>query len=536
MPTASPELSGDALLHAFQVATDHLTSRAAAIDAINVYPVPDGDTGSNMAATMREACRQAHSSPGPHTAASVLRSLARGALFGARGNSGVILSQALRGLASIDAGDALRPATLQDALRAASTAAYAAVTHPVEGTMLTVLRAAADGAAAVPPGSGLASTLDAAVTAAEAAEAATPTQLPALAEAGVTDSGGEGVCTILRGLAASISGRPLGAEPPAALSAPVAAHAGHEAEGFGFCTEFIIEPLGGPVDIEAVRRFAARGEVRSAVVVGDAAAVRVHVHVDEPDRFLAGAAGFGRVTRLKVEDMSAQHGRFVEAGSGAGAKVALLALSPGPGFDDLFRSLGAAVAPLGELVKPAAGDIAAAADALRVADVIVLPNHRNVLMAARQAVALASCTLHVVPSETLPQGVAAAIAFDGQRDAADNALELAEALRAVMTIEVTTAAADRTAAGISVKAGDAIALINGRLVGKSRDPFDALLGALNRFADDGEGLITLYAGRDLDDGTLGSWCARVRERFPAATVEARRGDQALYPVIASIER
>ena len=417
-------LSGDTLLDLFASAAVMLRTAAGRIDAINVYPVPDGDTGSNMAATLEEAVGRARAAAGSGGAGDVLMALARGALYGARGNSGVILSQALRGMASEATDDTLDGAALARALETGSTAAYSAVSKPVEGTMLTVLRAAAAGARqAADAGGNVFSTLVAAVAGAETAEALTPTQLPSLAEAGVTDSGGEGVCVILRGLLAGIDGETRDVTPRHTISAPIASLAG----------------------------------------------------------------------------------------------------------------LGARTLPLGAVAKPSAGDLASAADGLRLADVILLPNHSNVLMAAEQAVALARCTLHVVPSRSVPEGIAAALAFDAARSAAENVETMLAAVASVQTVEVTQAAADRTADGVTMSAGDDIALLDGRLVAAACSPLDALLAGLAKAEVAAANLITIYAGAGISSAELVEARAAVLERF-RVDVEGLSGGQELYAFVASIER
>ncbi|MGD9934544.1 MAG: DAK2 domain-containing protein [Dehalococcoidia bacterium] len=536
-----PLLNGHAVVAAFAAATDYLHEQAAAIDAINVYPVPDGDTGSNMAATMREAVAHALASPA-EDAGEALGLIARGALYGARGNSGVILSQALKGLAEGARGSpTVDAAVLARALRRAASASYAAVATPVEGTMLTVTRAAADGAeraastlAGGGEGIGCLSTLQAAIRAAEEAEAHTPEQLPALKEAGVPDSGGEGICVLLRGLAAFLTGeRPA---PTPAIDRPKALLSAHAPEEFGFCTEFLIEPLGPGLDVAAVRALAEGPGNRSVLVVGDPAALHVHVHTDDADALLAAVATLGRLSRTKVDDMSAQHRRFREGGSGAVVPVAVLAMSPGPGFDQVFSSLGVRTAPMLDIVKPAAGAIAEAVDALGARTVIFLPNHKNVVMAALQAVSLARCRLVVVQAESLPQGIAAAIVFDPGADPDEIMEEMEEAREEVLAIEITVAPADRTADGVTVRAGDAIALINGKLILTAATPADALMRALNRVAEGSGGLITIYGGAGVDDSTLARTGDQARAILGAYTVETVRGDQALYPYIASVER
>ena len=526
-------LSGEQLRDAFGAATGYLAECAKAVDAINVYPVPDGDTGSNMAATLREACDYALALPEPVHAGDVLEALARGALYGGRGNSGVILSQALRGLVK-GASDAetLDGQTLARGLGEAAAAAYRAVAEPAEGTMLTVLRAAAGGAASAPDQGPLAG-FEAALAAAEAAEALTIDQLPALREAGVTDAGGEGICVILRGLVAALRGeRP---KPVAVPDRPIATLAGHSPDGFGYCTEFVLEAGEAPVAVDALRQHTKRAEFGSVVIVGDERALRVHVHTDKPEQLLAEVAAFGRVTRPKYEDMTAQHERFRAEGSGAGARTALLALSSGAGFDRVFQSLGAYVHPLGEIVKPAAGDIATAADALGYAEVIVIPNHQNVIPAAEQALGLARCALHVLPTTSLAEGAAVAIAFNPAASAADNIALLAGARSDVRAVEVTRAAADRTADGVSVQAGEAIVLVDGKLLAATDDPVDAMIAGIDAAGAAEAAIVTIYTGADFD-GTATELSARCEAAFEGVEVEVVRGDQPLYELVAAVER
>ena len=536
-------LDGAALRRVFAAASEHLRASAKAVDAINVYPVPDGDTGSNMSATFREAVERAVTLEHEASVPDVLRAIAKGALYGARGNSGVILSQALRGFADgVGSAAQLDGASLAQGLRQSAQQAYRAVSKPQEGTMLTVLREA--GAAAVTAadalpgdgrGTGCAPVLAAALRAAERAEAATIDQLPELKEAGVPDAGGEGICVILRGLLAAITGgapevREHAADKPIALAS---GHGGEET--FGFCTEFLLEPAGAPLDPGAVRSLAEAGGNRSVVVVGDAELLRVHAHSLEPQALLDAAERLGRLSRVKVEDMTSQHARFKDTGSGAGVKVALLAMSRGDGFDEIFESLGAAVSDLGVVEKPPAGQIADAADALQVADVIVLANHKNVLLAAEQARELCRATLHVVPTTTLPQGIAAAMAFDAAEPATMNSGEMLAAAGQVRTLEVTIAGATRASEGISVREGDAIVLVDGTLVATAETAEEALLTGLVLAAPGAGQLVTLYAGEGIDEGQYTSAADHVRERFPRADVEVLSGGQPLYPYIASIE-
>ncbi|MEO8538301.1 MAG: DAK2 domain-containing protein [bacterium] len=535
-------LDGNAIRRIFVAASEHLRNSAKAIDSINVYPVPDGDTGSNMSATFREAVERALILGENPTAEEVLTAIARGSLYGARGNSGVILSQALRGFAAgAGAIERLNGEAVASGLEQAASQAYRAVSKPQEGTMLTVLReaglaarTAADSLGADTRGSGCAKVLSAALSAATRAEAGTMEQLPALKEAGVPDAGGEGICVILHGLLSGITGSATRvALRPAEL--PIGHSNGHEADAFGFCTEFLIESPTPTLDIEYVRRLAEAGGNTSVVVIGDESLVRVHAHSQHPQELLDAAELLGRLTRVKVEDMSAQNVRFNATGSGAGVKVAILAMSRGDGFDAIFESLGAAVSDLGVVEKPPAGQIASAADQLRIADVIVLTNHKNVLLAAQQAATLTHCTLHVVPTASLPQGIAAAMAFDPADNAAANVREMAAAVASVRTVEVTRAGASRTSDGVTVNSGDAIVLVDGKLISGHEDEETALLAGL-RSADLRPGqLVTVYAGEGIDAARSTTLAERVRALAEGLEVEVMHGGQPLYPYIASVE-
>lgn len=539
-PTVGDLLDGTRMLNLFRAAAEHLRARAPAIDAINVYPVPDGDTGSNMAATLAEAVAFADTQT-TERAGDVLRAVARGALYGARGNSGVILSQALRGFADGAASCAAIDArALATALKAAAAAAYAAVAEPVEGTMLTVLRAAAESAEAVCgqlPNAGAGAACEpvfaAALRAAEAAEARTPELLAVLREAGVPDAGGEGICTILRAFYAELTGKPIEREPELPrLRLQPGDHAGE----LGFCTEFLLQREASALDPSMVREALRAAGGRSIVVVGDAEALHVHVHVDDPRHAVAACEGFGTIARLKAEDMDLQRRRFAEAGSGATSAVALLAFSPSPAFDAIFRSLGAETVRLDPLRKPAVGEIVEAAQQLQRPDVIVLPNHKDLLMAAEQAAALSRrTTLHVLRVRSVPQGIAAAVAFDPTLPVGECLARMADAAKAVRTVEVTFATQARRMRGVNVRPDDAIALVDDELVAAAQDPLEALIAGLEAAGAAQAELVTVYVGDGIPDGTLAELGRRVRERFPNAAVELHTTGQPLYPFIASVE-
>lgn len=547
-PLLGARLGGPGLRAAFEAAAQQLHETAPALDSINVYPVPDGDTGSNMAATLRAAVESTASLEQAAGVRQVLQAMARGALFGARGNSGVILSQALRGFAE-GAGDCpeLDAAALAQSLLKAAEAAYAAVTVPVEGTMLTVLRSAAAAAASyveqLPDGGSgepCGAVLEAALAGAEAAELETTHQLPALAAAGLTDAGGEGICVVLRGLLTGVRST-RSARPSRATAGHRTLHvaaiqdAGTGDGPLGFCTEFVVEPDKRPVDIERLRRAVAVQGNSSVLVVGDETGVHVHVHTRRPHALIAAAGKHGMLSRVKTEDMDVQHARFCASNGRARAAVGVLAMSPGAGFDSIFRSLGMSVVPLSAMRKPSAGEIAAAAAGLDSGEVIVLPNHPDLLMTARQATGLGADRLRVVPTASIPQGIAAAVAFDPTRAPEANATAMTDASARVGTIEITTASVSRHAEGLRVRRGQSAAFINGRLAAAGAGHDEALMLALQIAGPRDGTLVTLFRGRGVAEAEAQLLCRKVRAALPALELEVQDGGQALYDYIVSME-
>ena len=533
-----PLLDVVTLRRALTASAETLWGERRRIDALNVYPVPDGDTGSNMSGTLREAVAAVETLPASAMMPEVLAVLAKGALYAARGNSGVILSQALRGFAKeIGEGAGVDGDGLARALRSAADEAYRAVSTPVEGTMLTVLRSAANGAMQAGP-AGYVTVLAASVTAAKLAESRTIDQLPALTEAGVTDAGGEGICVILQAFLDACIGRGTsygGAVGQSQDFPSLARFEGHTPEEFGFCTEFVLEASEVALDEAVIRAIVADDGNRSVIVVGDATALRVHVHADNPEALLTAMGVFGQVTRVKVEDMTAQFERFRKEGSGAGVKLAVLALSPGAGFSAVFESLGARIMDTSEALKPSAGEIAEAADRLNIANVIVLPNHKDVVPAALQAATAARCSITVVPTVSLPGGVAAALRFDPEGTPVESARAMTEAAGTVRTVEVTTAATSRRVDGVEVRAGQSIALVDGKIVTAGGDALSALLEGIRLGADADTSLVTLYGGLDVSAEELERVRLAVEKTFADVEVQALPGGQPLYRWIASVE-
>ena len=543
MASSTPlTLSGTAFQELVAAGTRCLEANVDAINALNVFPVPDGDTGVNMLLTLKSANDSPELPQGPGTVAEVSHALARGALLGARGNSGVILSQFLKGisvgLADCDDCDG---ADLSAALGAASRASYQAVGKPVEGTMLTVMRAAAE---AVESLSGTpADVLGAALEAAEEALAHTPEQLPILKEAGVVDAGGQGVVAFLAGALGFL----LGSEATLTIATPAgglseaAAGVTHEFlehtedELYGYCTQFIIQ--GDGLDVDAVRERVV-AMAGSTVVVGDDRTVRIHAHAEDPGPLLSMGAAIGALDQINIQNMDEQHTQFM-ARHGYTADMqalAVVAVAPGDGFERLFKDLGAgAVVRGGQTMNPSAAELVAAVKRVKAEHVVILPNNANIVMAANQAAELSERTVSVVPSRTVPHGIAALLAFNPDLDAEANVEAMTAALDTIRAGEVTTAVRSTTIDGVSVEKGQAIGLLDGRLVAATATPDQAVLAVVEGTAPADGSLVTLYYGADVDADTAAAAADAIAERFKGVETEVVEGGQLHYHYLVSIE-
>ncbi len=512
-----------------------------AINALNVFPVPDGDTGTNMVLTMQSAWGEIADST-ESAVSPVAHGVAHGALMGARGNSGVILSQIWRGMARrLDGKAVLTSADLAAAAEEGARTAYKGVMHPVEGTILTVVREAAEEAArAAADTSDLITVLERMVAQAREAVARTPTLLPVLAEAGVVDAGGQGFYVILEGMLHHLRGermeepRPTRTETTPAFSAPVP-----EEEGYGYDVQFII--CGQGLDVEAIRRdIDAMGN--STLVVGDPTAVKVHVHVPDPGVPISYAVRLGSLRDVVVEDMQAQYQQFVrgkEAAAGAPpvtSELGVIAVAAGDGLARVFSSLGAvAVVSGGQTMNPSTEEILRAIESAPARQLIVLPNNKNIILAAQQAAGLSSKPVAVVPTRTIPQGVAALLALNYQAGLEENAQEMEEVIGDVRTGEVTTAVRSTTLKGVSVRQGEVIGLCDGQLVVSGptcRQVVEALaehLGVAERE------IVTLYYGADVTPEEADELAATLRERYPDQEFEVVEGGQPHYFYIISAE-
>ena len=535
--TTATALDGADLRHALQVAELWLEANREALNAINVYPVPDGDTGTNMLLTLRAANAAL---PGSGGADAISKALADAALLGARGNSGVILSQMLRGFADgLEGVEALGPAELRAALSTASEVAYGAVPEPVEGTMLTVMREAAAVAAQADAALALDGVLAVAVEEAEASVERTPELLPRLREAGVVDAGGQGVAVVLAGLLYGVRGEAL-PEPPPAPTGEVDL-GGVEHEGHGYCVEYIVQGQGLERTVLAAELSEAEGE--SVLVVGDPSALRVHVHMEDPGVALSKGAAHGGLQSVKVDNMQAQHETWA-AGHEEGDEdapappVGLVAVVQGPGLTAHFRDLGVTrIVSGGATNNPSAGELLEAARRAGRDRVFILPNDSNVLLAAEQAAQQEPELISVVPARTVAAGLAAALSFVPSEPPETLEEALGSAAASARCVEVTRAVRDATADGVSVTAGDAIAILDGRLVARAEDIDDALLAGVAHAleSDDMLELATVYLGVDAPAGSTERVPELLEDAHEDLEVEVYTGGQPHYPYLVSLE-
>jgi DAK2 domain fusion protein YloV len=495
------------------------------IDDLNVYPVPDGDTGTNLTLTVREIA-ESLDGEGPDDRAALAKEVSRAALMGARGNSGVILSQIIRGATeSLAASD-----DLAKAFRSASDAAYRAVKKPVEGTMLTAIRAMADAAEHRPD-------LAAIIDAGDLAVTKTREQLPVLKEAGVVDAGAAGLVEIVRGIAAALNGEPLAAMPEHDHG-EVGLEAIHqELSRYRYCTVFVVE--GDELDADALESELERiGD--SLLVVGDPSALKVHVHTDDPGRALSLGVARGTIGGVEIANMHEQalerEERLLHSvpeGLASSDLSAVVAVAAGDGNRELIESFNALVVDGGRTMNPSTADLLAAIEGAPAPQVIVLPNSSNVIMSAEQAAENSSKTVRVVPTKSLQAGLAALVAFDATQDADTNAAEMRESVAAVATGAVTVASRDVALNGVKVRKGKWLGLADGEPVAGGETFDEVARAVLERLLAEPRGVLTLLTGEE--PPALEALLAGLAADHPELELDVHAGGQPHYPLLLSAE-
>ncbi|MBQ6858488.1 MAG: DAK2 domain-containing protein [Clostridia bacterium] len=541
-----------------------LEQNREAIDALNVFPVPDGDTGTNMSLTMKSTVKEIAAQDVP--SASKLAGLAaRGALKGARGNSGVILSQILRGFSrGIEGCETIDAEAFAKGLRSGADTAYKAVMKPKEGTILTVIRVIAEDAqryVAKKPRT-VAEVLDKMIRSGEAILEKTPDMLPALKQAGVVDSGGQGLLTVFKGWRAAYNGEKIEETSAGVGSAATFEfeddHDSLEELTFKYCTEFIIQDLNEGVTEDDINKFRTRlGRIGDSVVcVGDFEFVKVHVHTNDPGKAIQWACAMGDLVNLKIDNM-AEERRERMAKAEAAQKAAeqqrmqeeaakeeepkkeygMVAVSLGEGFSSIFTDLGVDhIVEGGQTMNPSIEDILDAIHGVRAKNVIVLPNNSNVILAASQAAELADdVNVIVLPTKNVAMGIGAVIAFNPEASAEENREEMTAAAEQVKTGQVTFAVRDTVFEDKEIKEGNIIGIHNGRIETVGEDIHDIARDLVGHVVEEGDSLITIYYGQDTSEADAQMLGDEVAEQFPDLDVEVQYGGQPLYYYLISAE-
>jgi DAK2 domain fusion protein YloV len=518
---------------AFVVAAAHaaLKAQAARINALNVYPVPDGDTGTNMLLTLESILKEASgASYKDHQEAS--KAGARAALMGARGNSGVILSQMIRGAAEVLARRAsLTAEAFAEALEGAWERAYNSIREPVEGTMLTVAKDASQAAkAALDKGADLPAVIRAAAQEAHASVKRTPELLSVLRDAGVVDAGGLGIAVILDGLYACVTGQKIEVEEDSEESVPDldAVHAAEET--WGYCTEFLVTDFSGDAG-EFEDHIHSIG--RSVLVIPDDDLVKVHLHTQDPGDAISYAGSFGRLAGVKVDDMEDQ----VRSRSGEADEIpvepknlGVVAASRGAGGRKLYESMGALVIEGGQGVNPSAAEFAEAVKRSGAESVILLPNNKNIIPTVEQVGELVEAETYVIPTTSIAGGLAVMVGFDDEGEPSEVVEEMREISDAIRSGEVTQAVRDAKIEGREVSKGAYIGLLDGGLIAVEDDVESAAIKLAESILEEGADVITLLRGEDLEEETLQKIAVEISNLDEDVEVEVHDGGQPMYPI------
>jgi len=523
--------SGQELADMFAASIAWLEQHVVEINALNVFPVPDGDTGTNMLLTMRGAVAETACSP-KESASAVARAIAHGALMGARGNSGVILSQILRGLAlRLDGKEYLDGGNLVAGLAEGTSLAYKAVSRPVEGTILTVVREASAAAEeASSTSKGLLNIMEVIVKAARESLARTPLLLPVLREVGVVDAGGLGLCVIFEGALHFLKGTTdEGYQAPEPISVPQAKIPTPEPY-HGYCTEFMIE--GENLSLDRIRgKMETMGE--SILVVGDEGNARIHLHTPDPEAALNYAASLGKLHQVKVQNMDDQHEDLFARQQPV--PVATVAVVSGEGLCEVFRSLGVtAIVPGGETMNPSVDELLQTITTVPSDKVILLPNNPNIVLAAEQARKLAAKQVEVIPTQSVPQGIAALLAYNYEADFEANVKTMETAKATVRTIEATKAVRKARFGGLVMAKGQSICFLDGELVAVGDSTPQVVSEVLDQIDLDGSDIITIFYGSDTSGTEAEQLAAALRQKYHTLEVEVLYGGQPHYNYIVSV--
>jgi len=534
--TANEHTSGAEL---FAAAARALKERVEEVNRLNVFPVPDGDTGTNMSLTMDAVLTDLGRLAPDARISEIATAITHGSLMGARGNSGVILSQMLRGICEVAAtATSFTPETVASALERSQVVAFQAVRKPVEGTMLTVLKdSAAAARSAVGAGASLDDFLDIVVQAAYDSVKRGPDLLPVLKENGVVDAGGFGLAILMEGFVAALEGHEFRERDISTAAGPleVVPVDDWNDEEYLYCTEFLLH--GAEVDRSVIEEYVAE-KGGSELVVGDRETYKIHVHTDEPGTVLTWATGLGEVSEVHVNNMrlqTADRTQGINREKAPSKPIGFVAVAAGEGLQQILSSLGAdVVVSGGQTMNPSTAELLQAVSEVDAASVIILPNNRNIIMAAQQVIGLADRPVAVVPSTAIPQAFTALLAYDGSDDIASVAAAMEEAATEVRSAEITTAIKDSTGKAGPIKTGQVIGIVDHEIevIGESVE--QVAIDVVEVIRGAGETL-TVLAGEDYTDEQLDSLVERLEAEYPMLEVEGHRGGQPVYPVLLAVE-
>ena len=547
----------------FIAGAKNLESKKEWINDLNVFPVPDGDTGTNMTLTIMSAAKEVSAIENP-TMATLSKAISSGSLRGARGNSGVILSQLFRGFTKeISKLEVLDTESLAIATQRATETAYKAVMKPKEGTILTVAKAVSDKAAQVAfDTDNLEEAIEKVITHAEYVLSKTPEMLPVLKEAGVVDSGGQGLVVVLRGMLDALTGKVTDFEITSPAKKPDSATKGTGAAienvdiKFGYCTEFIImldKEFDEKTEVEFKGFLSSIGDSIVCVALDDI--VKVHVHTNHPGQAFEKALEYGQLTKMKVDNMREEHNQKVIEKSEMQQAMAqeakkkeekkqeplkdygFITIAPGKGLSEIFKGLGIdEVIEGGQTMNPSTEDILEAADKINAKVIYVLPNNGNIILAAQQAASIIEGKkLIVIPSKTVPQGITAMINFEMTRNEQENTEAMTSSMATVKTGQVTYAVRDTSIDGKEIHKDDILGLADNGLAAVGKDINTTVLDMLATMIDEDSELVSVYFGEDITEEQASEVVDAIEEKFPDVDVELQEGSQPVYYYIVSVE-
>ncbi|HIU80301.1 MAG TPA: DAK2 domain-containing protein [Candidatus Coproplasma excrementipullorum] len=523
----------------------------AKVDALNVFPVPDGDTGTNMSLTLQSAVKEMNACSS-NRFQEICDAVSKGALRGARGNSGVISSQILRGICSVlrECPQTFDTKTFAKALEAGTKVAYSAVSIPKEGTILTVVRLMSESAGKLASkNKDFVEFFKAVIAVGDEALAQTPELLPVLKKAGVVDSGGVGLMTIMRGFLAALTGEEVGGDiPTEAVDTKKEPEFGDNSDiinldlgeiQFAYCTEFFIIHLKQMTTLADIDRLKERlmtlGD--SVICIGDLELVKVHVHTNTPGIALSYALELGELDRIKIENMLEENRELKAKLEAEKKEMGMLAICAGEGLAEIFKDLTVdRVIEGGQTMNPSASDIADAVQKINASNVFVFPNNSNIILAAEQAKGLVTNrTIHVIPTKSVPQGFAAALAFNPDVSVEENKISMIHAIDGVASGQVTYASRNTTMNGFKLKEGDIIGLDSKKILAKGDDVSETTLQLIKKMKRDEHEMITLYYGEGVTEEECEALAANVSEAFPDCDVDYHYGGQPVYYYMVSLE-